>query len=140
MHWAVDAGAIKNVRYLLERGANTNIQNNKGKTPLLLAREKKWHAIADLLIEEQLTRTSLENFCLKRDKTLNDYHAMSLDEKLEFIFNGVDFQYETTEDEFIVQKEAFTCTPELLTHKTNENSFPVQYDAIYRSAQTINLC
>ena len=59
---------------------------------------------------------------------------MSLDEKLEFIFNGVDLQYETIEDEFSVQKAAFTCTPELLTHKTDEGSFPVQYDAIYRSA------
>ena len=67
LHWAVDAGAIKNVQYLLERGADTNIHNDKGKTPLLLAREKKWHAIADLFIEEQ--RTILENFCLKRDKT-----------------------------------------------------------------------
>lgn len=52
LHWAVSEGHIAMVKYLLERGANPNVSDNIGWTPLMSACSMGRQDIAEALIEK----------------------------------------------------------------------------------------
>ncbi|XP_073434431.1 palmitoyltransferase ZDHHC13 [Dendrobates tinctorius] len=70
LHWAVSSGNVNAVDLLLEAGSSLDVQNDKGETPLDLAKETRNRLIIHILTSEANSRSGRSSRALK---TLQKY-------------------------------------------------------------------
>ncbi|CAJ0966546.1 unnamed protein product, partial [Ranitomeya imitator] len=72
LHWAVSSGNVNAVDLLLEAGSSLDVQNDKGETPLDLAKETRNRLIIHILTSEANSRSGRSSRALK---TLQKYEG-----------------------------------------------------------------
>lgn len=79
LHWAARNGFIEIVRFLVDNGANINLRDNKGKTPLILATQYNHNTIVDFLLEREdmLCKAMLES-CYNKIKRFEYYNRKNI--------------------------------------------------------------
>lgn len=82
--WAVERGNLSEVSRLLEKGANPNLPNKEGYTPLMIAAQEKNFKMAELLIEVG-TQLDLRNHFGETAIMLASYQGLTEMVKLLYI-------------------------------------------------------
>jgi len=61
LHWACYSGKVRVVQSLLEKGAQPNVLNNLGSTPLMVAVRYGNHDVVQVLVESKVDVNVLSN-------------------------------------------------------------------------------